>query len=83
MAGTGGDTGLLTALMALPALILIWFFAWLKSMSTKLDKAHQRTSDHELHVSEHYVKNKNFDKFEERLFEKLKHIEGKINGDGQ
>jgi len=50
------------------------------SMISKLDNAHKRISDHELHVAENYIHIKNFEKMETRIFQKLDRIEEKIDG---
>jgi hypothetical protein len=50
------------------------------SMISKLDNAHKRISEHELHVAQNYIHIKNFEKMETRIFQKLDQIEMKIDG---
>lgn len=56
-----------------------WGFTTLKSLTTKLDIAHKRISNHELHVAEKYVRNENFIRLETQILTKLERIEKKID----
>ncbi|MBL4602530.1 MAG: hypothetical protein JKY84_07285 [Emcibacteraceae bacterium] len=56
-----------------------WVYAALRVMASKVDIAHKRISDHELHVAEKYVRNENFMRLENQILKKLDSIERKID----
>lgn len=58
---------------------VLWVFNAMRSFTAKLDIAHKRISDHELHVAEKYVRHDSFTKLEERIFNKLDRIEAKLD----
>lgn len=51
----------------------------IRSLTSKLDSAHKRVSDHELRVAEKYVRVENFTRLESRILAKLETIEKKID----
>lgn len=58
---------------------VIWVYSSMRTILSKLDVAHKRISDHELHVAEHYVKNEHFMRLETQILSKLERIETKID----
>jgi len=77
---TGPESyGLLNFLWALAIIPIGWLATIIKGQSAKIDNAHKRISEHELHVSENYLKTDKFDKFEERLFDKIDGIQDSLN----
>ncbi len=66
----------LWTIMSVP---VIWGYTSLRSLLGKLDVAHKRISDHELHVAEKYVRYENFLRLETQILSKLERIEQKID----
>lgn len=70
---------LLNWLWTLLGVPVAWTFTTIRGIMNKLDVAHKRISDHELHVAEKYVRYENFLRLESQILSKLERIEKKID----